>query len=400
MSQGISENQRIEILVSFIEILSREKGAVNFINQHKESLAQIIPHDVVEAVHRLTQTVQNLEDLKVGISKALNYLHNILSQFTPYPIKNKSFLHFLKMDNNQADKKLKKLRKDIIAINKQVTPKLREKIEIQVLDLQKFELHYTLKENLLFPFLEKSWNNYKCVHVMWSIQDDIRISFHNLIQLLAESTLNMPALNKEFGKLYTNLYAIIFREEKILFPVMLSTLSHQHIDELLIEAFDFGLPFVKFPESVIKTKIQHTKRFNSDSLEVHLPTGSLKLDMLEAIFNKLPVDITFVDENDTVVFYSNPPHRIFPRTNAVIGRLVQNCHPPESVHIVNKIVEEFKSGRKTSAEFWIQMKGRFIHISYYPIFSEDSTYRGVVEISQDATHLRSLTGEQRILDWE
>ena len=109
--------------------------------------------------------------------------------------------------------------------------------------------------------------------------------------------------------------------------------------------------------------------------------------------------MSYVDENDEVRFYSDPPHRIFPRTKALIGRKVQNCHPPESVHIVNEIIESFKKGEKDIAEFWIDIRGKKIQINYYAVRDEDKTYRGVLEVSQDITEMINRTGEQRLLDW-
>jgi len=400
MSQGISQNSRIECLMSFIKLLSVEKNASSFIQSHKEELSQIIPHDVVDAVHRIMEEGFDLELLKIGITKAMNYLHKPLVNFPPYETDPNSLFRFLIADNTQLDKKLKKMRKDIIHLNKNISQDTLSKILYQLSEIKKMELHYTLIENVVFPILEKTWPNFKCVHVMWSIHDDIRLYLNNLIKYFSVPNFELPLVNKEFGKLYTSMYAIKFREEKILFPVMQSTIERQLTDEMLIEAFDFGLPFVRFTEKVMKGKKLKKQAQTYSSHEVQLSTGALQLDVLENIFNLLPVDITYVDENDTVVFFSDPPHRIFPRTTAIIGRLVQNCHPPESMHIVNQIIEEFKSGRKQVAEFWIQMRGRFIHITYYPVFSKDKKYKGVLEISQDATHLRSLSGEHRILDWE
>ena len=118
------------------------------------------------------------------------------------------------------------------------------------------------------------------------------------------------------------------------------------------------------------------------------------------VFNALPVEITYVDENDTVQYFNRGKDRIFPRSPAVVGRKVQNCHPPESVHIVNEIVETFRSGKKEKAEFWIQMKGKFVLISYFALRNQNGEYKGVLEVSQDVTAIRALEGEKRLLDWE
>jgi PAS domain S-box-containing protein len=129
-----------------------------------------------------------------------------------------------------------------------------------------------------------------------------------------------------------------------------------------------------------------------------LSTGDLTLSQINLMLKTLPVDITFVDENDTVRYFSETPERIFKRTPAIIGRKVQNCHPPASVDKVVRIVEDFRAGKRDTAEFWIQMGGKFIHIQYYAMRDEAGNYRGTLEVSQDLTELRKLEGERRLLE--
>jgi len=137
---------------------------------------------------------------------------------------------------------------------------------------------------------------------------------------------------------------------------------------------------------------------NDSSLS--LDTGQLSIDQINIMLKHLPVDVSFVDSNDELRYYSETRERIFPRSPGVIGRKVQNCHPPKSVHVVNKILEEFKKGSKDSAEFWIEVKGRFIYIRYFAMRDADGNYRGTLEVSQDVTEIRKLEGERRLLDWE
>lgn len=133
---------------------------------------------------------------------------------------------------------------------------------------------------------------------------------------------------------------------------------------------------------------------------LNLDTGQLSIEQINIMLKHLPVDISFVDESDELRYYSDTPERIFTRTPGVIGRKVQNCHPPKSVHVVQRILEEFRKGRKQVAEFWIEMKGRFIHIRYFAMRDADGNYRGTLEVSQDVTEIRKLEGERRLLDWE
>jgi DUF438 domain-containing protein len=133
---------------------------------------------------------------------------------------------------------------------------------------------------------------------------------------------------------------------------------------------------------------------------VSLDTGALTPEQVNLMLKHLPVDISFVDENDTVAYYSATPERIFTRVPAVIGRKVQNCHPPDSVHVVSRILDAFRKGEKSSADFWIQLGGKFILIRYFALRDEKGTYRGCLEVSQDATSIRALEGQKRLLDWK
>lgn len=135
-------------------------------------------------------------------------------------------------------------------------------------------------------------------------------------------------------------------------------------------------------------------------IQIPLNEGFLTQEQLDLMLRHLPFDITYVDEHDKVRYYSATDDRVFPRTPSIIGRDVQKCHPPKSVHVVEKIVEAFKNKERDKAEFWLNFQGRVIHIRYYPIFDENGTYRGVIEVSQDITEIQKLSGEHRLLDWE
>ena len=133
---------------------------------------------------------------------------------------------------------------------------------------------------------------------------------------------------------------------------------------------------------------------------VVLPTGVLSLEQLKAVFAILPVDVTFVDAEDRVRFFSEGKNRVFERPKAILGRLVQHCHPPGSVDVVERILSDFRTGRQEVAEFWIDFKGRFAHIRYFALRDGKGTYLGTLEVTQDLTRERALTGERRLLEYE
>ncbi len=126
-------------------------------------------------------------------------------------------------------------------------------------------------------------------------------------------------------------------------------------------------------------------------------TGSFAKEELETLLNTLPVDITFVDKNDTVRYFSQTKDRIFPRTKAVIGRKVQQCHPQKSLHVVNQILEDFKNNKRDVAEFWINLNNRLIYIRYFPVRNKSGDYLGCLEVTQDITDIKKIEGERRLL---
>ena len=129
-------------------------------------------------------------------------------------------------------------------------------------------------------------------------------------------------------------------------------------------------------------------------------TGSLSKEEVDAILESLPVDVTFIDKGDSVKYFSKFGKRIFARPKAVVGRKVQLCHPKKSVHVVNSILEVFKTGKKDVAEFWIQLNNRTIHIRYFAVRNRNGEYLGTMEVSQDITDIKRIEGEKRLLDWE
>lgn len=146
-------------------------------------------------------------------------------------------------------------------------------------------------------------------------------------------------------------------------------------------------------KSDAKTKPEHKEGIKLDA-------GALTPEQINLMLVHLPVDVSFVDENDTVLYYSATRDRIFPRSPGVIGRKVQNCHPSKSLDTVNRILEAFKAGRRDEAEFWIEMGGKFIHIRYFALRDAERRYRGCLEVSQDVAGIRALQGQRRLLDWE
>jgi len=386
--------QRVEKLVELFRIVIQEEMTPELVANYQQVIDLAGPADVIEVVDQLVQLQIPMPQLKKGINKALNLLNKPLQEFPYTAPTSGSFLHALNQNNEQIDLRLKAIRpllKEINQGNQLVKSELKDKFT----DLSRIDLHYQIKENVFFPIVEKYLPDYRCLQVMWSFHDDIRRNLKEVIQLLDAVDFDIKRFNRLSGDLFFNIYAIKFREERILFPIVSGIVPESELNTLIAESLEIGFPFVS-PEILPETTDMTTSELSG---EVDLKTGHLSADQIRLIFNHLPVDITYVDENNKVKFFSTPEKRIFRRTNSIIGRDVKNCHPHESVHVVEQIVEAFRNGIKDKASFWIQMKGEFILIQYFAVRDELGNYKGVVEVSQEITEIRNIQGEQRLLDW-
>jgi uncharacterized protein len=270
--------------------------------------------------------------------------------------------------------------------------------------LNDVDKHYQRKENLLFPFLEKIGITGP-PKVMWGKHDEVRDMLNAAIETLATDEAVTPeeaiAIKEMLLQPATNGIAdMTMKEEEILFPMSMDKLTDSDWYDIASQTNEIGYCLYD-PQVDWKPEI-----FNLASMlktgkdQVHLPSGSFNNEELLAILNTLPLDITFVDRNDKVKYFSQGKERIFQRNRAILNRDVRMCHPPSSVHIVDQIVDDFKSGRQDSAPFWIQMKDQFIHIEYFALRNEKGEYLGTLEVSQNLSDKRKLEGEQRILSYQ
>jgi len=385
---------RVAKLVELFHLVIQEEMTLALVANYQQVIDLAEPGDVIAVVDELVNLQIPMPQLKKGINKALNLLNKSLQEFSYTAPASGSFLDCLIQNNEQIDLKLKVIRpllKEINRGNRLVKDELKDKLT----DLSKIDLHYQIKENVLFPMVEKYLPDYRCLQVMWSFHDDIRRNLKVAVQLLNTTDFDLKKLNRLAGDLFFNIYAIKFREERILFPVISGIIPENELNDLIAESLEIGFPFIS-PEISNETTNTATSELSG---EVDLKTGHLSAEQIMLIFNHLPVDITYVDENNKVKFYSTPEKRIFRRTNSIIGRDVKNCHPHESVHVVEQIVEAFRNGEKDKASFWIQMQGEFILIQYFAVRDDLGNYKGVVEVSQEITEIRNIQGERRLLEW-
>jgi hypothetical protein len=273
----------------------------------------------------------------------------------------------------------------------------------ELLDVDK---HYKRKEYLLFPFLEKNEITGP-PKVMWGKHDEIREQLKGCIEILRNDELKKSDLEDAeeilFAPVLKALIEMTKKEEDILFPMSMDTLTTEEWWQIHKQTIEFGFtlydPQVEWkPEGLPAESYQNTGISNENGT-VQLPSGSFTAKEIMAILNTIPVDMTFVDREDKVKYFTQGSERIFARSRSIINRDVRLCHPPGSVHIIEKILDDFKSGRASQAPFWIQMKDKFIYIEYYALRDENGEYLGTLEVSQDLTNARNLQGERRILSY-
>jgi uncharacterized protein len=411
MSELINNSEkRKELLKHMILQLHKGEAPENVRNQLVQ-LLQGIPYDeVVEVEQELineglpTEEVLKFCDIHTMVLEGKIDQGNAKSIPIGHPIDT------FKKENRELERVSEKIKQIFQAIEKEPVGLAVGSYSYQVLagfnQLMDIDKHYRRKENLLFPFLEKKGITGPPT-VMWGKHDEVR-------SLLKDAIVSLNASHDATVGEFLQVIAIILnpaiksvadmimKEEEILFPMTMDEVTESEWYEIYLQSdeigyclFDPAKEWKPASEGISFDEIQDELQTGS----IRLPSGSFTVAELKALLNALPVDITFVDKNDKVKFFTQREHRIFDRNRAILGRDVRMCHPPQSVHIVDQILSDFKSGKEKCAPFWIQMEGKFIYINYYPLSDKDGNYLGTFEFSQDLTELRALEGEQRLLSY-
>ncbi len=389
-----TRKNRVEILNHYMVGIIEGINGAKLVEELGMKADHFIPGDVLGSFDLLFENKSDLAKIKTASNKLFNILYETLKAYPNIKAAKNSFIDLLMKDNALIQQKLKALKPFVRKINQKVDQESKTNLSLQLTEIEAFTLHYTVKENILFPILEANWKEHDCLKLMWSFHDDIRQNLKKILALLSAENFELKTFNTLAGLLFFNISTIIFREERILFPIMMETLNEETANQMLLELSEMGLPFIEVPK---QTQLPDYKPSNNKFIK--LPTGEFTIEQAELIFNHLPVDITFVDENNTVRYFSTPKHRIFPRTAAIIGRKVQNCHPPESVDVVDKIIDSFKKGEKEKASFWLHMGPKFVLIQYFAVRDKNDKYRGVLEVSQEISEIQELKGDRKLLDW-
>ena len=266
------------------------------------------------------------------------------------------------------------------------------------------EKHYVREENVLFPYLEKHGITHPPA-IMWAEHNDIREEKKKLYKLVeAKESMSFEEFAKELGELAKStgdmLSSHFYKESNILFPAALKVISEDEWRDIRKQCDELG--YCCFTPEYEKGVVQPTGESASqtvlaDTGKVLFETGEFLTEELEVVLNTLPIDITFVDKEDRVRYFSQSRERIFPRAKAIIGRKVQQCHPQKSLHVVEEILNDFREKKREEAGFWINMGGRLIYIRYFAVRDKAEKYLGCLEITQDITNIKKIEGEKRLL---
>lgn len=394
---------RIDRLVEYVQGLMNNGNGKELYVKYRSDLEQVTPQEAFEVFYQTLQKGKEPGEILLFLDKVINVFHKSLKEYSwEMPAEN-SFLYFLMKENRALSNRIDAIKellkeKNLLDKRKELLPKVRELLE--------FNHHYLKKENIFFPFLETKMKKFDGLAIMWALHDETRTRLKRVIECLEAESCEEAELNAELGSLFFAMYGLIQKEELILFPAASEVINENEWLEMQRQSLEYEFPFVEKPDA------EGAGRDTSDEMKVRageLPeeggqfkaeTGVLSFEQILMIFDSLPMDLTFVDENNKVRFFTRPKDRIFPRSPAIIGRDVEKCHPPESVHVVREIIGSFRSGSKDSASFWINIGEKMVLIQYFALRNPIGEYRGTLEVSQDITGIKMLEGERRLLQWE
>ncbi|MNB93067.1 Hemerythrin HHE cation binding domain protein [compost metagenome] len=400
---------------AMLKEIIKELHAGKSVDEVKARFAEAVGDVTVAEISAMEHSLMTEEGIPVSEVQRLCSVHTAIFKGSIEQIHRSSKpeeqpghpVHTFKLENREIEK-LVNFRLELHAgkfqknDSEEIIFKLLEDLSL-LLDLDK---HYSRKENLLFPYLEK-YGIYGPTKVMWGVDDGIRAMIKGAKAALSSYSGNKEEIGEQLANIIQEVNEMIFKEENILLPMALDKLTEDEWVKIARESDEIGFCLAAPEQEWIPERAAEPEGASVSADEqqagespqgfIRFETGLLSLHQLETLMNHLPVDLTFIDENDVVRYFSHGKERIFARTKAVIGRTVQNCHPPQSVHVVEKLLEDFKAGRKDAEDFWINIKDKFIYIRYFAVRDEAGRYMGTLEFTQNIAPIRALEGQKRIL---
>lgn len=398
---------RVNRLTAYVQgVLDRRDGKTLYL-EYRKDIESVVPQEIFEILYRVWSGGVSHEAILNVLDKLINVFYHALSRYTWPDPQTGSFLEIMMRENDAMNAKMDEI-KALLKLGQPL--KHRQRLQDALTPLLAIDAHYQKKENLLFPMMEQRQARFHGVAIMWALHDKTRQSLKKVLSCLEDESTTESELHGEIGQLFFNMIGLAQKENLILYPCAAETLEAADFNALLAQSFEYGFPFLD-PDTLPRPPFQslgHLRQgqFTADGLNINTGTGILNADQFIMVLNALPVDLTYVDEYDKVRYFSRPKDRFFPRSTAIIGRDVRNCHPPQSVDTVLEIIQAFREGRQDKASFWIDLNDRKVLIQYFALFAPNPEsdgkliYRGVLEVSQDITEIQKLNGERRLLTWE
>ena len=392
-------SERKEILKDILEMIGAGKDLGDLKKHFVKTLGAVNPSEMALVQEELIKEGVSNENFQILLDMSLEVFRDTIQSQKPivpkgHPIHTLMSEHSLLMEYASE---LHSLVRGLSRREREPKPEDLGRVRQLIGFFIESETHYLREENALFPGLEKHGLTGP-PKAMWSEHQDIHAIEENLFDLKSgtdkELIDNLGKLSEVSTALANMLASHFYKENNILFPASLRLFNEQEWD-IVIQDFD-DIGYCSY--SIRPLGKGKPAEVVSDEGEIVFGSGKLSVDMLEAIFSHLPIDMTFVDAQDRVQFFSESPERIFVRSRAIVGRSVQLCHPQNSVHIVEDILNDFRDGKRDSAEFWINLGRKTIHIRYFAVRNTEGKYLGCLEVSQDITEIMKITGEKRLLD--
>lgn len=381
--------KRKEIIKNLIERLHNGEDEEVTKKEFKKNFANVSGTEIAEAEKLLMEEGVKLEEVQSLCSVHASMFDGIIEidDQEDYLKTEGHPLYILAMENEAIEKELHTAQK---AFEMRDIGTLKTTFN----NFKKIDIHYLKKENLIFPILEQHDISGPS-KVMWKVDDDIR----KLIKETANE-LHEDIISDNVNMTLSEIEEMIFKENNILVPMLLETFDESEWVAIAKEMDDIGYSLISKDFKPWKSQVKPKEiiRTKHDDEQLVFETGSMSFEAINSILNTLPLDVTFVDKDDRFSYFSNGKERIFTRTKAALGRDVYNCHPSQSVDIVEQIIKDFKSGKKDNESFWIKMGPKFIYIQYFALRDTENNYLGTLEASQDIVPIQAIEGEKRIID--
>ncbi len=377
-------------LKSYIKALLSGADTRATYDAHAGQFANLTSTIIFQSFYETLQSGGTEEQLLTVIPKVILATHSHFDD-QPAALENDPFLAEFRAENEQMLALFDEIR-PLTTVAR--TAERDEQIVKILTGLTSYGAHFSRMQNILFPTLEREDRSFHALSLLWAWHDRCKESLRTALEVYADRSVPQSELNRVIGELFANYVSLPIKEERFLFPAAATTLKAEDWASMYDQARVYPVAFGIRAEEEIVYEQEETA-----SGEFHSTTGSLSFEQLNMILRHLPVDFTVVDENDRVLYFSDSPHRIFPRSPAIIGREVKNCHPPKSLNVVEDIISAFREGRESHMRFWLEHHGRKLLIEYFCLRDDRRRYRGVLEVSQDITELSQLKGEQRLGSW-